>query len=798
MRKILLTLLATVTTSLFAAAIGEWQAFPAYYYASKNIAAGNVIYALTKNMVDKNAANNANFLGNLMSYNTEDSEVRLFNNVNSLSGVGITNIIYSKEAHTLAIIYKDNNIDLLDDNGNVYNLPSLRDKIIANKDIADIYVYGKMLYLATGFGIVEVDMDEGVFCNTYRLGLSANSIMVNETDVYLSTTEGMYRCSKQKDMHMKENWKYSKIKPEVTLDSEGNIKSKADSTASKMLWFDNKIYTLTSSGIGYIDQNDSIRYIHKGTFPFLREVNGELIWAYSTKVYLQAPGKSFRGIDINNAWSDVSYANGTYWVSDRENGLKGYKIKDNKFELAASSIQPNSPKYDLSYRMNWVGNRLLVAGGINTTDATYYEPTAMMYEDGKWTNFEEFLNPDAKEYPKLRLANTTNIIQDPNDPDHHFASLHRNGICEYRNGKFVKLYNCNNSPLPSILPLNSSKLNYVACAGLKYDSEGNMWMLSSQNDTIVRVWKNDGKWAALYYDEIKGSSLCDNILTHSSGLMALNSRWTPNNSGQKGFFFFDHNGTIDNVRDDRHKLITTIVNQDETYYNPQYYYAMAEDFEGRIWCGTSEGLFVIDDPSTIFDKDFRFTQVKINREDGSGLADYLLNGVSVTCISVDGANRKWIGTESNGVFLISADGQEMIHHFTAEESPLVSNNIYDIAPNPINGDVMIGTSKGLCCYTSDATEAADGLDKENIEVFPNPVTSDYTGPIIMRGLPFDCEIKIVSTGGLLVWSGRSTGGQFTWNGIGKGGSRVASGIYHVIANTSDGSKAIVTRIAIIK
>jgi hypothetical protein len=337
-------------------------------------------------------------------------------------------------------------------------------------------------------------------------------------------------------------------------------------------------------------------------------------------------------------------------------------------------------------------------------------------------------------------------------------------------------------------------MNYVSCAGLKYDADGNLWMLCSLTDTIVRVLRPDGKWNALYYEPIKNASLCDNIVVNNKGMVFLTSRRLE----MRGVFCIDTKGTLENNKDDKCILIQQIVNQDETVYDPIEFYGICEDLDGRIWFGTTLGLFVIDEPEKVFDKSFRVTQVKVNRNDGSGLADYLLSGLPVTCIAVDGANRKWVGTENNGVFLISADGQETIHHFTTADSPLLSDAIQDIAVNAITGEVAIGTEKGLCSYMSDAIGAAEELVKDNVLVYPNPVRSDYTGPIAITGLTMDAEVKILSSSGQLVWSGVSSGGLVTWNGCNMNGKRVASGIYHVVANNNAGNKAIVTRIVVIK
>ena len=81
-------------------------------------------------------------------------------------------------------------------------------------------------------------------------------------------------------------------------------------------------------------------------------------------------------------------------------------------------------------------------------------------------------------------------------------------------------------------------------------------------------------------------------------------------------------------------------------------------------------------------------------------------------------------------------------------------------------------------------------------VYPNPVTPDYNGPIAIRGLVSDTEVKILSSGGQLVWHGTSAGGTCIWNGCANNGRRVASGVYHVVANNAEGNKAIMTRIVI--
>lgn len=773
-RKSLSLLLCMLCLSVTAQQLGTWRLHLSYYIATKSEAGGSTIYSLMN--------------GNLLSYDTEDGEVRTYDHMDILSDVGIAYIAYSNEADKLLIVYSNGNIDLLDKDDNVQNLSSLKDKTMLNKEVANVSIAGSMAYLATGFGFVEVDMKEGVFRNTYRLPYTIYCITASDEAVFIGTPEGIRYCKKEDNLQLAENWK-------IRLGWGG---------FNSMLFFQNKLIAKNQDGIFVLDPyNTSKQYrITQGNFTSLKQIGKQLFWhnkktyGFTSDVSGTDPttlGAAVTTISYENNWSDVSHANGTYWMSEQEKGLRGYKMSENEFIPTGEVIQPSSPIRDLGYNVSWAGDRLLVAGGINTVSSFENPATSMYYENGEWTNFTELERTGR--FAKVTPVNTTDLVQDPLDDTHHFASPYRSGLCEYRNGKFVELYNPDNSPLKSGWPnpLSSNYYKQVFCSALSYDADGNLWMAQSMLDTTFYVRKPDGKWMNLYYENFKQTSLIDKILHHSSGIKLVSSRRLE----RRGIFCIDMKGT-ERTTDDKTRLLQDFVNQDNTPYLPDQFFCLCEDLEGMVWVGTSAGLFVIEDVTKVFDKDFHFTQIKINRNDGSGLADYLFNDVSISCIAIDAANRKWIGTQSNGAYLISDDGQEMLHHFTTEDSPLLSNNVQSIAVHPGTGEVAFGTDKGICTFISDATTPEEELEKSNVVVFPNPVTPDYNGPIAIRGLVEDSEVKIISTGGQLVWNGTSSGGTCTWNGVANNGKPVASGIYHVVANTPEGGKAIITRIVIVR
>ena len=186
-------LMFAVCTCLQAAQIGSWKVYLSYHNATKNVAAGKTIYTVAN--------------GDLYSYNTEDTEVRTYDNLGLLNDVDIVDIGYSQEAKKIILIYSNCNIDLLDADDNVQNLSALKEKSLSGKEISNMCIYGSTAYLSTGFGMIEVDMKEGVFRNTYRLGLDATSIAVNDNNIYLGTTTGLYVCSKADNMQLQANWK---------------------------------------------------------------------------------------------------------------------------------------------------------------------------------------------------------------------------------------------------------------------------------------------------------------------------------------------------------------------------------------------------------------------------------------------------------------------------------------------------------------------------------------------------------------------------------------------------------------
>ena len=757
------------------AQIGTWRVYPAYSVSTYHIPIGNRVYSLME--------------GNLMAYDTDDGSITTFDRVEQLSDVTISFIRYSAEARRIIIVYDNGNIDLLstEDDYDVINLAQLKNSMMAGKDVNNVQVSGKYAYLCTNFGLVVVDMLEGYIRDTYELGLAVRACALTDKNIFIGTPkEGMWRGSLSTNLKDKANWKQLNI----------YFNANRMETLNGQVWLQVGSYLFTINS----DEN-SWKTIHNGTLtpsPTYMTVNdGRLIIGNAQYTYIYTSPTDVRHLTGTYSWSCLTAQGSTYWASDGSQGLQAYMLNnDGTFSLTHSHIQPNSPLHDYSFHLRWAGDRLMVAGGNRHFSSVVRSGTAMILEtDGSWTNFDA--TSIEENFPKERWRDVSNIVQDPNDEHHYYAGTTRSGIFEFRDAQCVGHIGYDNSALISMLPTNANPQWFTVADGLQYDSEGNLWVLNctfNACDTTIRIMRPDGTWTGIPCPEIKPATTVDNIFFDSRGWAWLNSR----RMDARGIFMLDYNGTIDDTKDDRRWLCAKIVNQDGTTYAPDEFYYINEDLDGSIWICTNLGPFRITEPESFASSDFVFEQVKMARNDGSGLADYLLNGLSTQCVAFDGAGRKWFGTADNGVYFISEDCQEELAHYTTENSPLPSNNIYDIAIHPATGRVFIATDKGLCSYLSDASDSADGLDKDNIYAFPNPVDPDYNGPIGIRGLVKDSEVKIVSATGQLIYSGTSNGGTFVWNGCNRFGKRVASGVYIVIANTPDGKNAATTKITVIR
>ena len=460
-----------------------------------------------------------------------------------------------------------------------------------------------------------------------------------------------------------------------------------------------------------------------------------------------------------------------------------------KYISLVSTLSPGGPAYNHFYESKFVNGRLYTTGGyfLSGMPDPHRQGIVQQFDSNDWTLYEEHLNQ------KTGYAYEDNncIDVDPKDPNHVFVGG-RCGLYEFRDGKLVKYYNKDNSPLKGAYDRGKELNNkYVLVNAIKFDANGHLWVLNCQAKGVSLLeLDSEGKWTDHHHKALADES---DISFPSFRSMFIDSRgllWFVNNN------WFDPAVFCVDMENDIALKYNSFTNQDGLRYSINWVYAACEDKDGNIWVGTDSGPFMIQ-KSEIGQESVTFHQIKVPRNDGSDYADYLLSGVNISSIAIDGGNRKWFGTNGAGAFLISANNMEQIHNFTTSNSKLITNDISYVSINDASGEVFFLSDNGLCSYLSDATTPSEDMSKDNVWAYPNPVTPDYTGLITVTGLSYDADVKITASNGAIIAEGRSNGGMFTWDGCDKKGRRVASGIYMVITATSNGKKGTVCKIAII-
>lgn len=451
------------------------------------------------------------------------------------------------------------------------------------------------------------------------------------------------------------------------------------------------------------------------------------------------------------------------------------------------TLQPGGPKYNHFYNMLVHNGNLYTAGGGWYQFGNFNRPgtVQVLNSNRDWNIFQDDMTPAFATY--YRDANA--IAIDPLDSKHVMVAT-CSGIYEFTDGVFLHNYTAGNTDY--FESATSQNPQYVRTDGILYDADGNLYCLNSGSSTAIIKRSTDGTWSGFMDNSLIDKP--DHAMRGMKGSI-LDSRgyiWFVNcHSANPAFFRYDpQNNTI--------VKYSKFINQDGTLLTNLYYVnCVCEDLEGNIWVGTEVGPVYLT-TAEIDDNSLGVIQHKVPRNDGTNYADYLLSGIGISCMAIDKAGRKWFGTSGNGIYLISADNNTQLQHFTAENSYLLSDNIESIAINDETGEVFIGTESGLCSYVSDATTANEEMTTDNVWAYPNPVYPDYTGLITVKGLSFNADVKILNASGKLIAEGKSNGGSFTWDGCDKDGSRVASGVYMVLTAKSDGTKGTVCKIAVIR
>jgi len=747
--------------------IGQWRDELPYNEVISVTEAGNLIFAATPYAI--------------FYVDRDDNSVQRMTKINGLSDIGITAIRYNETTKTVVLTYSNANIDLIN-NLSVSNISDIKRKqILGNKTINSIYCRDKYAYLSCGFGIVVVDLEKEEIRDTYYIGPDGSPINVlsvttdSHDTIWAATEVGIYKAwYKDPNLVNFASW---------TLDTRMEVNQRYNTITS----LDEKVYVNKSR----TTLNRDTIYVHQnGTWsPWITDVSnpvnkleagfGHLIVSYNYFLYVLDPDMTL----LTKIWSyypaspfpldGIQGKENWVWIGDTYSGLVAYNQNEDYFRWYNLSGPLTGKAFSLTAKGD---NLVIVPGGRDGSYVPLYYPAqAYRFNNYEWTNYSGWTIQ-----PMAGLNDLVTAAIDPYDPQHFFAGSWGKGVLEFRGEEYVSRYGSWNSTLGHH---SASDTGDIRVGGMAFDAAGNLWVSTSHTNQCLSLKRGD-TWTGFTLTEVQESDLGQMIIDR------LDQKWIVmryGNMNPNSIIVFTDNGTPDNPSDDKVQKLNSSTGSGAI--PGTLVFAMATDHDGEVWIGTEQGVAVFYNPENIFSGgNFDAQRILVEYD---GYYQYLLENETVTAIAVDGANRKWIGTDRSGVFLFTADGTREIHHFTEDNSPLFSNRITSLAINA-NGDVFIGTDKGVISYRG--TASTGGETNEDVYAFPNPVPPEYDGYIGIKGLVSGAQVRITDVAGRAVYSTQAEGGQAIWNGRTIDGKPVKTGIYMVIASDAEGKEKVVTKI----
>lgn len=710
----------------------------------------------------------------IFSIDKAEGAVDFLSKVEGLSNTGIRVMQYVEGSDILAIVYRNAVIDLIGAEGvSTMNQIENFSNFTGEKRIFDIFPENdSMIYLAATYGVSKVNILAEEFVFTTFTGVNVLNVVLFENHIYAATGEGIYRAPIN-NVNLDDFGNWDLLGPEEGFP--------ADYSSEAMEVFDNKLY---------VDVNDTLYQVNDGTLTFMHAEPGFSIKYMTAEgphllcgftcigcsggrlVYFNPDGTY--GTVPNSCFGSPNYGiedeKGQLWFGD---GFRNFRKLDNLETSGCDMITFDSPYSEKSWAFAIEDNKVWMASGAlsQTLTPTFTDHGFASFIDGKWTVYNRWTRIEMRgENPSsdFRHDDIFDIVTIAIHPENGnvYAGSFLEGLVEVIVAEDkINLYNKNNSLLQGA----NGDDGRVRISGLVFDEENNLWMSNhtAVNGNPIAVLKPDGTFQSF-------NRVCGQDALFQVDIDANDYKWFVIGEDQGGVLVFDE-GDMEDPSDDRCRMFST--NNSNLPTNNTN--CLVVDLDGDVWVGTTEGVTIFECGSSAFEPECQGSR-RIVEQDGFGA--FLLETEEVLTLAVDGANRKWVGTQ-NGIFVLSPNGEQEVARFTTDNSPLFDNTVLDIEINQQTGEVFIATNLGTLSYQSDAIVGGP-VNSADILVYPNPVRPEYDGPIAIKGLAQDANVKITDVNGKLVFETKALGGQAIWNGRDYNGRRANSGVYLVFSTSN--------------
>lgn len=758
--------------------------------------------------------------GTVYRVDKQTLEVTSLNSAGLVNDINATGIYLDNDAKSILVTYSTGNMDRIYDNGKVVNIPDIRDaNLTGDRTINDVAFGPDNFYVATVFGLITYNGKKNEVRESLYSSLSIDKVCANTTTVLIYTNRQL---------------KFADINDKFTSEDKFQLFS---SYTRQVTW--QQLHGFGSNNFLAISGSELYTFTvdvatQAVTNTYLRDDNGQSISKLYNRIgqtadvvyAINASGihtfskstgeRGFVALPREDAQTALLNYNGSLadmWEGDT-NGLRNVNYSDaSNPQLIHDNITGSELSLGAVHRMH-VGNsgkiylyNIWEQRNLGFTLANPQRSIVNVLQDGKITDVsaigvdKENSHANGSNPEPRFIASPLELIEDPTDPDAYYIGTLFEGCFRVKNKAQTHKYYKSNAPLDMVSNY------YCDVAQPLVDNYGNLWLYSflgsNVGESVNRIMALPANkrmstdvtiddWTVInvpgYTTDFRE---CFGLACrHSNYLVFAPGRWS------MALVIVDTKGTA-TLADDTAIYVTTYVDQDNKQLSFSHVMSLLEDNDGKLWVGTNSGVFEITDLSKVTSSTVTVNHLKVPRNDGTNLADYLLDAQVVSGMCVDGSNRKWISTNDSGAYLVNESGTEILEHYTASNS-ILPNQVYSVACDPNSNKVYFGSASGLMEYSS--TTAPGQSSYDDVYAYPNPVRPDYTGWITISGLMDNSLVKIADAAGNVFHQGVSNGGMYTWDGCNAKGERVKTGVYYVFAsqNASGSASSCVTKIMVVR
>ena len=729
----------------------------------------------------------------IFSYDISSNQIEKFDTLNELSGDEISAFYFSEINNNIVIGYSSGFLQIIDLNSNsIINIYDILNKptIPSNKKtINDFFQSGDQLLISTGYGVSIYNLNGYEFGDTYYIGdfatqINVTSTIIHENFIYASSPDlGILRANINSNLIDFNNWQtiYFGDIQELFYDGENiffytnnSIMGINGDEITSILTLENQIININSSDSKFIIITDEKCLIYNDQLT-------QLVYEIDSEMY-------------SSGFNQGIIKDNYIYIATNENGV--LIINNNSGDY--SYLKPDGPLENDIFSVETLNNKTWVSYG---NYSEYFNPYPLKFSG--LSNYDENLNSwfniGKDSIPELAV-NLNNISINPFNNDNVFISSFEGGLLEIENLNIIDFYDNNNSGLES-LSIDDPLYVSVRISDIEFDQNGVLWILNSRIDSPLKSYNlENSSWNSYDFTEIINDGFQDELGFNDIEVDDYGNKWIA--GLRSGLIGFNNESGTNQLR--------KVFSQDQSNMPSSYVKSIAVDNNNHLWIGTIQGLRVLYNTSNFFDTSVVTTQQIVILEDG--IPRELLEQQYISDIEVDGANNKWVATIGSGVFYFSPNGQQTIHHFTKENSPLPSNNINDISINYSNGKVYFATDQGLVSYNTGSISSSENFS--NTYVYPNPVRPEFNTEserVKITGLTQNVNIKITDIEGNLVAEAQSNinsryrnfnleidGGTAFWNGKNLRNRLVASGVYIIMLSDLDSYETKVLKLMIVR